>query len=344
MRLVGLLLSGALAFGQNFERKSAVPLPPDRNAGQVVGVNNFIHSVADLDKAIAFYRDTLGLEMKTTPGRAAGPGAPFPLNEALSNLTGTHGAKFRVATFKVPDAGFDLELTEFSGIDKKPAVARNQDPGAATFVVTVRDLDKALAAVKKAGAAVVTVDGAPLSLGGKTRSIFVRDPDGLFVELFQPDPLPATTAPATSNVIAGRFALTVKDTEKTLAFYRDVFGFIPKPGPAFAANPVVSNLVAVPHAEFRMSRAAVPGSSVTWEFVDYKGVDRKPFSPRIPDPGSPAFSLLVTNADALVDSVKAAGGSLVSTGGPLGAKPGSIFVRDPNGFLIELIQRQSTRQ
>ena len=200
--------------------------------GQVVGVNNFIHSVADLDKTTAFYRDTLGLELKTAPR------APMVLNEALSNLTDTHGATFRVATFKVPDAGFDLELTEFTGIDKKPGVARNQDPGAATFVLTVRDLDKALAAVKKAGVALVTVGGAPLSLGGKTRSIFVRDPDGMFIELFQPDPLPETTAPAGSNVIGGRFAMTVKDTAKTLEFYKSVFGFSTEPGGAFAGNPV----------------------------------------------------------------------------------------------------------
>jgi catechol 2,3-dioxygenase-like lactoylglutathione lyase family enzyme len=307
--------------------------------GQVVGVNNLIHSVADLDKTTAFYRDTLGLELKTAPGRAAGPAAPTVLNQALSNLTDTHDAKFRMVTFKVPDAGFDLELTEFTGIDRKPGMARNQDPGAATFVVTVRDLDKALAAVKNAGVALVTVGGKPLSLGGKTRSIFVRDPDGMFIELFQPDPLPETTAPVSSNVIGGRFAMTVKDTAKTLEFYKNVLGFDIKPGGEFAGNPMVSSLVDVQGAQFRMSRATVPGSSVTWEFVDYKDVDRKPFAMRVPDPGSPAFSLRVKDADALVSAVKAAGGSLVSVGGPLGAKAGSVFVRDPNGFLIELIQR-----
>jgi len=147
---------------------------------QLIGVNNFIHSVADLDKTTAFYRDTLGLELKNAPR------APMVLNEALSNLTDTQGAKFRVATFKVPDAEFDLELTEFTGIDRKPGIARNQDLGAATFVLTVRDLDEALAAVKKAGVALVTVGGTPLSLGGKTRSIFVRDP-------------PAPAAPASAR-------------------------------------------------------------------------------------------------------------------------------------------------
>jgi catechol 2,3-dioxygenase-like lactoylglutathione lyase family enzyme len=211
------------------------------------------------------------------------------------------------------------------------------------LVLTVRNLDAALAAVKKAGAAVVTVGGAPLSLGskktGKARSIFVRDPDGMFIELFQPDRLPATTAPAGSNVIGGRFAMTVKNTEKTLAFYKRALGFDIKPAAKFAGNPAVANLVAAQGAQFRMSRATVPGSRVTWEFVDFRNIDRKPFELRVPDPGSPAFSLRVRDADALVAAVKAAGGILVSTGGELGKNPGSVFVRDPNGFLIELIQR-----
>jgi catechol 2,3-dioxygenase-like lactoylglutathione lyase family enzyme len=303
-------------------------------SGRVTGVNNCIHSVANADRSVKFYRDGLGLEMKTAPAPSS-----FLLNEALSNLTDTHGAKFRVVTFKIPDAGFDLELTEFSGIDVKPGQGRNQDPGVATLALTVRDIDNAVRAVKNFGGSIVTVGGAPVTLGGKSRNIFVRDPDGAFLELAQPDPLPATTAPPSANVIAGRFAMTVKDTEQTLAFYRDVFGFNIKPGGPFAANPVISNMVNVPGAEFRMSRADVPRTSVTWEFVDYKGVDRKAFQLRVQDPGSPAFSLKVTGADALVAAVKAAGGSLVSTGGPIGDKGGSVFVRDPNGFLIELIQR-----
>jgi catechol 2,3-dioxygenase-like lactoylglutathione lyase family enzyme len=166
----------------------------------------------------------------------------------------------------------------------------------------------------------------------------------MFIELSQPSPLPATTAPPSSNVIGGRFATTVKDTDATLKFYKDVFGFDIKPGGPFASNPPVSQLVDVPGARFRMSRATLPGSTLsgeklTWEFVDYQEVDRTPFAPSIPDPGAPAFSLRVTDADALAAAVKAAGGEIVSVGPPLGKAAGSIFVRDPNGFLLELIQR-----
>jgi catechol 2,3-dioxygenase-like lactoylglutathione lyase family enzyme len=118
---------------------------------KVLGPNNFIHSVADVDKSVSFYRDALGLELKN-------PAVPMPrfLNDALSDLTNTHGASFRAVAFKIPDAGFDLELTEFTGIERNPAQGRNQDPGVASLVLTVRNLDDALAAAEKAGAPIVT--------------------------------------------------------------------------------------------------------------------------------------------------------------------------------------------
>ncbi len=319
IRLVVCLLAASAAFAQS---------------GKLLGPNNFIHSVADLDKSVSFYRDALGLELKN----AAAP-VPRYLNDALSDLTNTHGASFRAVAFKIPDAGFDLELTEFTGIDRTPAQGRNQDPGVASLVLTVRDLDAALASAEKAAAPIVTSGGAPITLGSGNKSIFIRDPDGMFIELSQPTPLPATTARAGSNVIGGRFATTVRDTDATLKFYKDVFGFDIKPGAAFASNPPVSQLVDVPGARFRMSRATLPNSTLTWEFVDYEGVDRQPFNPPIPDPGAPAFSLRVTGADALAAAVKSAGGEIVSVGPPLGKAAGSIFVRDPNGFLLELIQR-----
>lgn len=301
---------------------------------KVLGPNNLIHSVANIDKSVSFYHDALGLELKNQA-------VPMPrfLNDTLSDLTNTHGASFRAVAFKIPDAGFDLELTEFTGIDRNPAQGRNQDPGVASLVLTVRNLDTALAAAVKAGAPKVTTGGSPITLAGGNKSIFIRDPDGMFIELSQPSPLPATTAPAASNVIGGRFATTVKDMDATLKFYKDVFGFDIKPGGPFAANPLVSQLVDVPGAQFRMSRATVPGSTVTWEFVDYQGVDRTPFAPVISDPGAPAFSLRVTEADALAAAVKSAGGQIVSIGPPLGKAAGSIFVRDPNGLFLELIQK-----
>src|SRR5580698_9213999 len=104
------------------------------------GVRAIIHSVADLDKTAAFYRDGLGLEMVGPGGKVATTlPAPKPLDESLSKFTATHGASFRNTTFKIPGAKFDLELTEFTGTARKTVRPHMQDPGAATLVLVVRD-------------------------------------------------------------------------------------------------------------------------------------------------------------------------------------------------------------
>jgi catechol 2,3-dioxygenase-like lactoylglutathione lyase family enzyme len=77
----------------------------------------------------------------------------------------------------------------FAGDTAQP---RFQDPGAANLILTVRDIDAIVARAKKAG---------------------------FFVELFQPSRLPATTAPASSNVIGGGFEIMVADTDRTMRLY-----------------------------------------------------------------------------------------------------------------------------
>jgi catechol 2,3-dioxygenase-like lactoylglutathione lyase family enzyme len=312
--------------------------------GQATGVRVICHAVGDLDKTVRFYRDGLGLKM-------AGPdGKPVitlpvasPLDEELSKFTATRGAKFRNATFSIPGAKFGLELTEFTGIPRKIAKPHMQDPGAATLVLTVRDVDAALAGVNKNGGSVLTVGGQPMKIGGETsksRTIFVRDPDGFMLELAAIQPLPPTNAPAGSNVVGGRIGVTIENTDKTMKFYRDVLGFETKPAAAaFATDKTITALIDAEGASWRISSAKVPGSSVEWEMLEFKGVKRTPFHPPVPDIGAPCVSVMVKDVNAALEAVKAGGGSVVTAGGKpvkLGRAIG-VFVRDPNGLLIELI-------
>src|SRR5262245_22332152 len=90
----------------------AVPLgaqtPQPAPAGEVVGVGNFGHIVADLDKSLGFYRDVLGLSVTNT--------IPFGPNDAVAKFGHTEGGQSRVAVLKVPGLAMGIELIEYKDI------------------------------------------------------------------------------------------------------------------------------------------------------------------------------------------------------------------------------------
>lgn len=330
-------LAGLAAFAQQ----------PDLKIGEVVGAENLIFSVGDLERSVKFYRDALGLKLR--PRRGNGPELPVaaPMSEALSNLTAIDGAKLRRVTFDLPGASFGLELAEFTGIARTPAEAGVSDPGAPILALTVRDIDAVSSGLKHAGARIVTIGGEPVHLagrnGGGRRFVLFRDPDGILIEISQPDDVSSGNAAATGpEIVESEFAIGVEDTETTLDYYRRVFGFGIRLGGPFTANPVVQSGLGAPGARLRVSRTTVPGDKPeTWGMIEAADIERKPFHPRLCDPGAAAFSLRVHGADALAAQVRAEGGSIISRGGPIGDRPGGIFVRGPSGFLLELVQRRS---
>jgi catechol 2,3-dioxygenase-like lactoylglutathione lyase family enzyme len=322
-RIVFAALLATAAFGQ------------PANKTPVIAMQNFIHSVANLEKSVAFYRDVFGLEL-------TGELRPPNGNPTVLGLVDARGAQFRAGTFKIPGAGFGLELTEFTGIPNKTAVPRHSDPGAADLMLRVRDVDAAFAALKKAGATIISTSGAPVKIGpptGNVRSIFARDPDGYVLEVIQTPPAP--DAPSGGNVHSAGMGLTVDDMETTMKFYRDILGFELKGTAEFASNPAVLDMVGAPAGgQFRQLAGSVPATNAHIEFYEFKNVPRTPFRLRIPDPGSPALSLRVNGLDALLKRVKDAGYKVITLGGvPIGlGATRNVFVEDPNGVAVELIE------
>jgi hypothetical protein len=200
--------------------------------------------------------------------------------------------------------------------------------------------------LKAAGAAIVTSGGMPVNPTGnansKLREIVIRDPDGFFVEIQQPDPLPASATTATGDILGASIQLSIEDTARTVAFLRDAIGFAARPSGQMATNPVVVNLINLPGAQWRITHGSIPAATADFGLIEYSGVAREKFSPGAADPGSPAFTMVVRDIDAAVEQWTRAGGTVFSAGG----KPvkrangaGNIFVRDVNGFMWELIQR-----
>jgi predicted enzyme related to lactoylglutathione lyase len=298
----------------------------------VVGVGNFSHIVASMDRAIEFYRDVIGLEMSGQPGAFSG-------NPAIMSLGNTPGAQSRAATLKVPGSALGVELIEYKDIDRNPAQPRFQDPGAATLILSVRDIDAIVARVKKSTGRIQTLSGAPATVGAEAKAIFIQDPDGFFIELSQRTPAPETTAPATANIIGGSFEIMVADTDKTMRLYKDALGFEPQASTAFDGNKLLTDTVGTPGAQFKRSVARIPGTMVTMAFLEFKDIDRRPIKTRTQDPGQPILQLRVRDVDAVAKAWKAAGGEIVSTNGePVTMGTNKIvLLRDPNGLMLEIL-------
>ena len=90
-------------------------LPPPAPTGLIVGSNNYFSPIVrDLDKAVAFYRDGLGLEPQGAPGDASN-------NAALRDMFGLPNAKLDVAGDRATmafGAGGTVELVRERGVWK----------------------------------------------------------------------------------------------------------------------------------------------------------------------------------------------------------------------------------
>ena len=311
---------------------------------QVVQLQNLAHTTDSLDKTVPFYRDVLGLPVNGA--RDPLTAQPQKLDEDMSKFTATKSMSFRAATFRIPNAAFGFELTEFTGGPRKTVRPNIQDIGAATLALQVRDIEKVLAKVKASGAPIVTIGGAPVNPTGnpnsRLREIVVRDPDGFFVELQQPDPLPASAANATGDILGASVQLAIEDSAKTVAFLRDAIGFNARATGALGTNAVVANLIGLPGSQWRITHGSIPTTTLDFGLIEYSGVARTKVVAGAEDPGSPAFTMVVRDINAAVEQWTKAGGTVATSGG----KPivrangaGNVFVRDVNGFMWELIQR-----
>jgi hypothetical protein len=66
------------------------------------------------------------------------------------------GAKERHQSARVPGTRLSMELMEIQQVEHRTIPLRIQDPGAATLVLVVRDIDATLARVQQANAPIVT--------------------------------------------------------------------------------------------------------------------------------------------------------------------------------------------
>ena len=159
-----------------------------------------------------------------------------------------------------------------------------------------------------------------------------------------------TAAPAAAELVSAcHVSPIVADLDKSARFYHELLGLELSQSPStsplpWSNNTALLDLHGLPGSRIRYIAARIPSVQCGLELVQFDGVDRKPAAPpRLQDPGTVILVFLVRDLDAIFAKLKAAGVSVVSTGGgPVKPSPTNgargVVVRDPDGNLVELAQ------
>ena len=154
---------------------------------RILGLDHLTITTADIERSLAFYRDLLGLGVRTV-GEVSG--------DAVERITGTAGARLLGASLDL--GGQSLELIEYVRPGEHHGWS-TAAPGSGQLGLAVDDLEGARRRLAKAG---ITIRSGPTEVveaatGSSARRMTVLDPDGVPVELVERSrpPAPASGRP-----------------------------------------------------------------------------------------------------------------------------------------------------
>ncbi len=137
------------------------------------GVHHTAISTPNLERALAFYRDLLGLRVVFDFAWPAG-------TDAADRITGLKGSAARAVMLQAGNA--HIELFQYESPPPHPGDPRRpvSDHGITHICLDVTDLDAEYERLVKAG---MKFHCPPQSLGADVRTTYGRDPDGNVLEL-----------------------------------------------------------------------------------------------------------------------------------------------------------------
>jgi catechol 2,3-dioxygenase-like lactoylglutathione lyase family enzyme len=331
--ILGILFVGTILFAQPVQQ------PP---AGELLSLIQYI-PMGDIEKSERFYHDTLGLE-----SLAGDPRMRFGWYGVVPFLTEMYTVKGNARNYslRIPGTDMGVEPVEWSEANGKPLPVRIQDPGAAHLIMNTWNMDAIVERINRSGAQIVTAGRKPVTVdapGGKQRVLWVRDLNGFFIQIVQPEPPPpaagANGAPASSYWLGASAGFTVENTDAAVRFYRDVLG-LPVETSEFSSDRNQLALFGLSSGEYRTTTVRLPGNSPHIRLLEFRGVDRKPIRPRIEDPNALVLRFRVRGIDALTAKLKAAQTRIVSlSGGPIANGPTRwLMLQDPNNMYVQFTE------
>lgn len=152
---------------------------PGKQPGSVTGFWHAGVSVRDMDAALRFYRDGLGLEVE----------ADYFNEPGLARLVvQVPFETMHVVFLRVPGSDARLELHEYGGLERHSASAPPSDYGTGHFCLYVDDADAVCERLWSTGfktrGPVHTFPAGTARAGAK--AVYAISPDGYHVELFEP--------------------------------------------------------------------------------------------------------------------------------------------------------------
>jgi catechol 2,3-dioxygenase-like lactoylglutathione lyase family enzyme len=152
-----------------------VPAQADAPAGNVLGAIMGV-TVGDMDTSMKFWHGLLGFEL--TGGKS------FSADPTMLDLMGVaKGGEFRTVAGVVPGSNARIELTEFRGMPRTPFDLRVPDPGASGMAIRVSNIADLLQRLNAERVRIVSRNGELVEWSDTIRNVFVKDPNGLNIEL-----------------------------------------------------------------------------------------------------------------------------------------------------------------
>jgi catechol 2,3-dioxygenase-like lactoylglutathione lyase family enzyme len=152
-------------------RQGATPAQPSQIVGAIMGL-----TVRDMDETLKYWNGVLAMEMPQATAFAADP--------AMLDLMGLpREASYRISSGVIPGSTARLEFIEIKGVPRKAFDLRVTDPMACGMALRIGHIRDLLAKIKSSGGRVLSKDEALVEWSDTVRNVFVKDPNGLNLEL-----------------------------------------------------------------------------------------------------------------------------------------------------------------